>query len=510
MPVAGGGKPLPGLAKTVPACYDAATMENDDQSRPFPAPAPCRGRNVAHNLWSGVRLALLRRVTAETFCGTPGDLAILAVADLLLNLVASFLLVGRSGEFAYQAIPSFFFHLPLFLLLGALAARRLDRPALVTAIPVALVALSIPLELCHALLEGLAQLPHLDRLNDWLEESHYYRFFWWWLTAGAVFLGRLVPTLRRRLPVLLFFSVLVVVPLWFFPRGDLWVAPDEGAEGGKLHLTGDVLATQQQLLDRQLDQLLPGRPATPHLYFVGFAGDAGQDVFTRELTAVGRLFAERFGAAGRTVLLANNPRTATILPFATKANLARTLARIGRVMNRHDDLLFLYLTSHGSPGHELVVDNPPLELGGLTPAQLRAMLRTSGITWKVVVVSSCYAGGFIAPLADDHTLVITAADADHASFGCSYGERFTWFGKAYFDEALRRTYSFTGAFARARETIRQWERQEGETPSNPQISAGGAIERQLARLEKHLKNGGSTDGPGRTGRGRLPQRSQSE
>lgn len=510
-----------GLPKPDVPCYDAAIMETTiDNRQPGPPHDPAGGaaaarphtawRRLARNLWGGGRLALLRRVTPDELCCTPADLALLAVADLLLNLLVSFLLVGPDGEFAYQAIPSFFFHLPLVLLLGALAARRLERPALVTAIPVALIALSLVLELSHGLLEGLAQLPGLERLDDWLEESHYYRFFWWWLAAGALFLGRLAPAVSRRLPVLLGFLALVVAPLWLFPRGDLWLGADEGAEGGQLHLTGTVLATQQQLLDRTLDRLLPGRPGVPHLYFVGFAGDASQDVFTRELTAVGRLFAERFGTAGRTVLLANNPRTATTLPFATGANLERTLARVGRVMNRDDDLLFLYLTSHGSPDHELAVDNPPLELGGLTPARLRAMLRQSGITWKIIVVSSCYAGGFVAPLADDHTLVITAADADSASFGCSYGEQFTWFGKAYFDEALRRTFSFTGAFAAARQTIRQWERQEGETPSNPQIAVGAAMARPLLRLENRLKNEGATAAPGRNGRASWPQRSLAE
>jgi len=37
--------------------------------------------------------------------------------------------------------------------------------------------------------------------------------------------------------------------------------------------------------------------------------------------------------------------------------------------------------------------------------------------YKVVVISACYSGVFIPPLANPDTLVITAADADHPSFG---------------------------------------------------------------------------------------------
>lgn len=447
-------------------------------------------RNLLRNLRCGVRLALLRRVTIDELRVAPGDLAILAVADLVLNLLLSFSLVGSGGSFAFPALTAFFFHLPLMLLAGLLAGRFLSRPALTTAIPVALIALSIPLELCHGALEGMTQFPRLGWLADYLDAPHYYRFFWWWTAAAAIFLVRLAPVARlRRGAVLLLFLALLVTPLWFFPRGDLWVSAAENSESGELHLTEEVLSAQARLLDEQLAGLLPGQKGADNLYFIGFAGDASQDVFTKELASVARLLVERFGTAGRMVTLANNPRTATELPFATAANLERSLERVGRVMNREEDVLFLFLTSHGSPEQMLAVDNPPLELDGLTPEVVRRMLKKSGITWKVIVVSACYAGGFIDPLKDDHTLIVTAADASHESFGCSYGEGFTWFGRAYFDEALRHSWSFTAAFAQARETIRQWEKQQGETPSNPQIWVGKAMERKLVRLENRLAAG---------------------
>jgi hypothetical protein len=434
-----------------------------------------------------MRLALLRRVGPGDLRPTTGDLALLAVADLVLNLVISSLLVGSGGTFAFSALNSFYFHLAPMLLLGFLAGRCLSRPKLVTAIPVALIALSLPIELFHGVLEGMTQLPRMGRLADYLEAPHFYRFFWWWTTAGALFLARLAPAPKpRRAAVILLFLALLATPLWFFPRGDLWVSAAGESESGGLQLTEEVLSAQAHLLDKQVAGLRTGETGVPNLYFVGFAGDATQDVFTRELDAVARLFAERFDASGRTIILANNPQTAATLPFASATNLGQALGQIGRVMNRDEDVLFLYLTSHGSPDHVLTVENPPLELDGLTPEMVRRMLQKSGITWKVIVVSACYAGGFIEPLKDDHTLIITAADTTHESFGCTYGERFTWFGRAYFDEALRRTRSFPAAFAQARETIRQWEKREGETPSNPQIWMGEAVERQLARLENRL------------------------
>jgi hypothetical protein len=444
-------------------------------------------RQLLRNLRGGVRLSLLLRVDPEQLQVTPGALAALALCDFLGNLAVSFSLAGRGGSFAYAAVPGFFFHLPLLLFGGYLAGRILSRPVLVGAFPVALVALSIPIELCHGVLERLSQLRQLQWLGGYLEAPHYYRFFWWWAAGGLLFLLRIAPaSLARRCALLLLFAALLT-PLWFFPRADLWLsATESGSESGELHLTEKVLSAQARLLDGELAGLLPGVKGESHLYFVGFAGDGSQDVFLKELMAAEQLFVRRFGTFRRSIVLANNPQTAATLPFASATNLYQTLSRLGQVMNRDSDVLVLFLTSHGSREHELSVNNQPLELEQLTPEMVRSMLQKSGIKWKALIVSACFAGGFIDPLKDDRTLIITAADASSESFGCGYGENFTWFGEAFLNQALRESYSFTEAFEKARATIRQWEEDQGETPSNPQIWVGKEIGKKLAVLEKEL------------------------
>ena len=114
----------------------------------------------------------------------------------------------------------------------------------------------------------------------------------------------------------------------------------------------------------------------------------------------------------------------------------------------------------------------PLHLRDLDPPSLRQMLDAAHIRWRIVVVSACYSGGFIEALKSDTTLVMTAADAHHTSFGCGSESDFTYFGKAYFDQALRKGTSFTGAFEDARRIIEARERGEGKTPSNPQMYVG--------------------------------------
>ncbi|MBU5612719.1 C13 family peptidase [Geomonas sp. Red51] len=471
----------------------AAARADEDGLNHATPPDPVTPRSVLSHLrldlYGGLRGAFFLRSGFETLDSTPASLVLLVLADLVLNLLVSLLLVGRGGSFSYSSIPYFLFYLPLFLLFGVAAQRLLRRPSALVGVVCALVAFSIPIELCHGLLEWLAQWRPFEGLSDHLAAPHYYRFFGWWLAASLVFLLRLARPggWHRRLELVLLFLVLLGPPLYFYQRGDLWVSNEGGNESGELSLTDQVLTAQDHLLNDQLGALLPGRPGHSDLYFIGFAGDASQDVFLKELSATRQLFDTRFGTAGRSVLLVNNPQSATTLPFATVGNLERALVRVGEVMNRDEDVLFLYLSSHGSRDQELEVSNAPLELKQVTPESLRRMLRKAGIRYKVVVVSACFSGGFIQPLQDDGSLVITAADATHESFGCGFGENYTWFGEAFVGDALRGTFSFTDAFEKSRDTIRKWEEERGETPSNPQIWAGKEIWPVLKRLQKELE-----------------------
>ena len=75
--------------------------------------------------------------------------------------------------------------------------------------------------------------------------------------------------------------------------------------------------------------------------------------------------------------------------------------------------------------------------------------------------------------------MITAADATHPSFGCRDGAEWTYFGDAFFNNALRRAKGLRDAFNIARSLVRKRELSEGFDPSNPQIAGGENIERLL-------------------------------
>ena len=146
----------------------------------------------------------------------------------------------------------------------------------------------------------------------------------------------------------------------------------------------------------------------------------------------------------------------------------------------------MHLTSHGSQTHELSVEFYPLVLQPIRPADLRSALDAAGIKWRIVVISACYSGGFIDALKDAHTMVVTASDAMHTSFGCGNAFDFTYFSQAFFDEALRNTWSFEKAFSIASRSIAGREQKEGLELSNPQMAMAKAMAAKLSGLEKRF------------------------
>jgi hypothetical protein len=345
---------------------------------------------------------------------------------------------------------------------------------------------------------SMYSLPLGWRARGWLRASGAYPFIfslmWLVVAASKATLERLSVPLHRRLWAGIALSLLVIYPLTAISRErSLWLpvssTEDEDAEdpASYARLDEDTLYQQRELLERELTAVTPGRPGVIDVFFIGVAGYGSQNVFMKEVKAVSELFRQRFGAAGKAVLLINNRGNPRAAPLASVTSLRAALARVAALMNKDEDLLFLFLTSHGSEDHRFSLDLGSVKFHELDPTRLRRLLDESGIKYRVVVVSACYSGGFVDALKNENTLVITASAANRNSFGCSNEADWTYFGKAYFDEALRNTFSFSKAFELARPIIVEREREEQFTPSEPQMALGRAIESKLARLEKQLE-----------------------
>ncbi|MEA9788259.1 C13 family peptidase [Xanthomonas campestris pv. raphani] len=267
---------------------------------------------------------------------------------------------------------------------------------------------------------------------------------------------------------------------------------------------GAALPAQQDVSDAQVDPvdqtalagalktLAPQRPGVTDLYVVGFAGDASDDVFRNETLYLKQLFEQRFDARGRVVTLVNHPDNLgerPYAPLATYDNLYDTLAAIGKRMDRKEDALLLFVTTHGTEDHTLYVQVDQNEEDFISPQDLRKALDDAGIDNRVIVLSACYSGGFIPALRSATTLVLTAARADRPSFGCGNTSNATYFGQAWLIDAMNQVADPVAAFDAAKVAITAREKEDGELPSLPQQSVGKHIGAVLARWRAGFQPG---------------------
>jgi hypothetical protein len=236
--------------------------------------------------------------------------------------------------------------------------------------------------------------------------------------------------------------------------------------------------TQRALLQAQVGNLSPSAKGATAVYAIGVAGWS-DDVFLKELDGGLAAMSNVLPIRGRALRLANNPGTSQNLPLVSGRNFAAAVRAVGKLMNRDDDILLLLMTSHGEPtGFGLRL--PDGAISELTPQDVAATLNNEGIKNRVVIISACFAGTFVPPLANDNTIVVTASDAQNTSFGCAPERDWTYFGDAFFRQSVRPGRDFQHTFENARKLIQGWELMDRAPPSNPQAHFGPAL---VAKLE---------------------------
>lgn len=459
-------------------------------------------RAILRNLHGGVRCLLFRPVASTHFDGSPDIVATLLALLLAVMYLAWSSTALTSGWFYYlfaseqiglQAV------MLVALLLGSYVAARFSQirtlgTLIAAAASVAIVILFV-LGVANLLL-SLVDVGEEHAANFWANAIAGILVLWavsaW---GGAV--GRLTEMRpRRAFAVLAASSFIASITVFAYVTTtfafESWIrtaaagdAADEEQSPVWLN-EEETYYAQPALVDEAVDGLLPQRPGHPDLYMVGFAGTSSEDVFRREVETVTAMFDSRFDTAGRSVRLINDPETAFDVPIASESNLNRVLAEIGARLDPEEDILFLFLTSHGSSDGTVTTRLWPLGLNTVNADGLRAALDDAGIGWRVIVISACYSGSFIDALAGPRTLVITAARHDRPSFGCANGRDWTYFGEAFFAEGLGADSSFIAAFERARDWVTAKENAKGLQPSEPQIFVGTGIAEHLATWESTL------------------------
>jgi hypothetical protein len=311
----------------------------------------------------------------------------------------------------------------------------------------------------------------------------------WWLGAMLCVLRSLDP--QSRLHALgracaLFIALLIANAL--LPHMPVFAGRDFDIHNANWweylyarHALSDVVRideAQSKLLQSEIAALAPRRNGAAGIYALGIAG-MDQDVFFKEVNGALASIAAILPIKNRTIRLINSHETDATVPLANPQNLAAAVHGIAAVMDKNNDVLVLVMTSHGErTGFALQL--PGNRMTEFTPQQVASTLDSEGVKNRVVIVSACYSGIFVPPLANDDTIVMTASDDKNTSFGCAPERDWTYFGDALFKQSMQPGVDFQQAFDHARALIHGWELMDRVPPSNPQGHFGPALVAKLA------------------------------
>lgn len=439
------------------------------------------------NLGTGLRLALLRPVNASRMRISNGQFWLLGMLNILIWLACDWILAEPPREFNPFGTWEAALYLLALALVSYLVARLAGAPQLQFQVPFCVLG-SGPWLLCAGTLSYwladrfLADLRYQEALAGLL-------LGWLWLVVVRAQRLGTANGLPRRMTQALLLPLLLLGLEWYYPQPGYWYTGWEAPETveetpGPAPLNAEqVLFDQPGLLADRLRGILPEAAGQADLFVIGFAGFGGQNVFRDEVLYLEELANTALESGLRFMPLVNHRDSVQRLPIASLTNLEATIESLGRMMNPEEDVLFLYLTSHGTEDHRIAIELDGVPLEQITPESLATALERARARWKILVISACFSGGYLQQLSGPDTLVITAARADRHSFGCDDQADLTWFGRAFLEQGLALGLGFEAAFLHAETQIRAWETEQALEPSEPQIHLGTAIREKLREMD---------------------------
>jgi hypothetical protein len=433
---------------------------------------------LVRNLTGGFQLALLRRRWPPRFVVSFDQLALLLAVNLAVWALLDFVHAPAHAPLALDGLFGWACYLLLGLAACALIARVQSPAADTRALLVPLLAVAPFVLVGFTLASDLALTARFPIVVTLLVLAYL-------VILAVRVLGAAYGPVRWR-PALTAVALVIVAPtvlglLDLDTR--LWV-PEEQAPGQESEDADQAEALfydQPARIAAAVARVAPSQAGKPAVYFVGFAGDGSQEVFRRETLFASEVFGARFGTLERSVLLINDLDDRDSYPIASVTGLEQALKVLAARMDREQDVLVLFLSSHGSEDG-LEVENGTLPLAQLAPEDVREALDAAGIRWRVVVVSACHSGVFLDALKSETAAIVTASDATHNSFGCEDDRELTWFGEAFLKDSLPGSVSLEDAFHKAAALIAHREEADHQVHSNPQLYVGEAMQKKLAEL----------------------------
>ncbi len=446
-------------------------------------------KGLLQNLLNGLKSLIFKRIDINEYYVSFDQLVILVFCTFSVVFIGSYFLSFPNPEFSIFGIATIATQLLLFSFAVYLYSKAPNYNARI--LPLLVMLLSVwPLFLIIWYFIG--NYPAIAYWQFFGKKNFLYILFNLWL--AAVFVRSISNVINVHGKHIILSSVIYVltlgVPLNYLYFGNLWHKSYIADNDSKQHYAinqENTYYNQFEFIENLRNKILPQRAGITDIYFVGFGSYDTQDVFMKEVLYAQRMFDDVYDTKGRSIALINNVKTIKNIPLASKSNLRLTLNHIGKLIDLNDDILFLYLTSHGSKKHELSITMSSLELNSINPISLKKTLDSSGIKYRVILVSACYSGGYIEPLRDDYTLIFTASAKDKTSFGCSNENDFTYFGRAVFKDNIEHNFNLIDVFNQAMKTIRLRENVSKLTHSEPKLYIGRKIREKLNILTREIE-----------------------
>lgn len=434
---------------------------------------------LAGNLLAGLKVLLARPLA--TIAWHPGVSSYLGVLVLCLALIGYADYSRLTGDIRFEpyGLAGLFGLLFIALLLGVVLSAM---QSAYHRLPV-LLTVSVSLFFWYLVLFlGITHivLPHLLISAQWLRWA--IPFFALVLGFASIKMSFGAPLMRSYVVagagvMLLYF----LASSWYFSTR-LFYAPSPEFQRYFDVDQEAVYYAQAALIEEKLATVGQGAPNKAELFFVGFAGNSDEKIFRSEVRFAQSVMQEKYLADNRALHLAGSFSALHSEPLPNVYNLKAVLEGVAEKMDVEDDVLMLFLTSHGSRDGSIEVSLSPFEMQQLYASQLRQYLDDAGIVWRIIVVSACFSGSFVEELRDAKTLIATAAAADKTSFGCSSDRELTYFGEALFQDALSQEEDFVRAVTKAGQIVLQREHEEELEPSQPQLVIGEKILEKLQAL----------------------------
>lgn len=435
-------------------------------------------RNVAHNI-RAASLALFHRPPPPGYFKTSlGQLFVFCLMLWAMSAIDDLLTAGFNASLSIwgvigNAALNYFWLAAVGIVAMLLRDPRYFLPLAIgtAAVSVAMSIFFIPADLLWQKLSPLSYQAHIVK-------------FWWFILGLEVFAFFRIVTwycplaVRQRFSLAIVYGGVIFLSIWYFPPQSLFSIPWESPSGHVINVE-DTYYAQDNLMRQALFEIPEETAGQVDIYSIGVAAFGDQNVFYREVDSALDILDEQFGKRSKSLALINNPQTVNTTPLASMNNLRHAVNDIAKKMNLDEDVFLLFLSSHGSEDGRISVEFDNFALNDISSEHVRRTLDEANIYWRIIIVSACYSGSFIDALQSPTTLIITAAAADKASFGCDNVRDWTYFGEAFFSQALRANNTFVSSFDAAKKIVKQRETEESKEASDPQLWLGEAMKAYL-------------------------------